>query len=395
MPVDLSLIKGFIYPNEGWFQWSFMLVIYPYITGLVAGAFVVSAFYEVFHDENFKPVSKLALICSLAFLIVCVMPLQFHLTHHLRGFEIFMTPHLTSAMAGFGFVYLWYLLILLLEIWFNFREKIVEGAESKKPSFRRFILRILLLGSHDVSEKAMKTVHKVAHILAIIGIPSACFLHGYVGFIFGSIKANHWWASPLMPFIFLLSAVVSGVAMMYVLYWICCVIIKREPMNHKTLNSFIQMLFGFLIVDLAFEGLELLQIFYAHIEATEPIKELIKNELMGTYVWGQAIIGSGVPLIILIFLEWIIPWSKKHLRQGLMLIASLFVLGSVLLMRWNVVIGGQELSRSLLGTFHFTEVFGTHEGVGVGICLLILPFILMTIFSLFLDPWEYEKKEVN
>jgi predicted membrane protein len=71
-----------------------------------------------------------------------------------------------------------------------------------------------------------------------------------------------------------------------------------------------------------------------------------------------------------------------------MLIASLFVLGSVLLMRWNVVIGGQELSRSLLGTFHFSEVFGTHEGVGVGTMLLILPFILMIIFSLFLDPWE-------
>ncbi len=395
MPVDLSLIKGFIYPNEGWFQWSFMLVIYSYITGLAAGTFVVSAFYEVFHDENFKPVSKLALICSLAFLIACAIPLQFHLTHHLRGFEMFITPHLTSAMAWEGLAYLWFLLILLLEIWFKFRERIVEGAESKKRSFRRFILRILLLGSHDVSEKEMKTVRKVAHILAIIGILS-CFLHDeYVGFTFGSIKANHWWASPLMPFTFFISAVVAGVAMMYVLYWICCVIIKREPMNLKTLNSFIQMLFGFLIIDLAFEGLKLLQILYAHIEATMPIKELIKNELMGTYVWGQAIIGSGVPLIILIFLEWIIPWSKKHLRQGLMLIASLFVLGSVLLMRWNVVIGGQELSRSLLGTFHFTEVFGTHEGVGVGICLLILPFILMTIFSLFLDPWEYEKKEVN
>lgn len=395
MPVDLSLVQGFIYPNEGWLQWSFMLVIYPYITGLVAGAFVVSAFYEVFGNEHFKPVSRLSLLCSLGFLIVCVLPLEFHLTHHLRGFEMFSTPNPSSAMAGFGGVYLWYLFILLLEIWFNFREQIVEGAESKKPSLRRFVLRILTLGSHDVSEKAMKGVHKVTHTLAIIGIPSACFLHGYVGFIFGSIKANHWWASALMPFIFLLSAVVSGVAMMFILYWICCVFIKKEPMRLGTVNAFISLLFGFLIVDLVFEGLEVLQIFYAHIEATPAVAALIRNELMGSYVWGQAIIGSGVPFIILLLLVWVLPWSKRHLRQGLMLVASLFVLGSVLFMRWNVVIGGQELSRSLLGTFHFSEVFGTHEGVGVGICLLLLPFILMIIFSLFLDPWEYKKKEVK
>ena len=54
--------------------------------------------------------------------------------------------------------------------------------------------------------------------LAAIGIPAACGLHGYVGFIFGAIKANPWWASPLMPVIFLLSAIVSGVAMVMVCY---------------------------------------------------------------------------------------------------------------------------------------------------------------------------------
>ena len=48
--------------------------------------------------------------------------------------------------------------------------------------------------------------------LAAIGVPAACLLHGYVGFLFGAIKANPWWASPLMPVIFLFIAFVSGVA---------------------------------------------------------------------------------------------------------------------------------------------------------------------------------------
>ena len=52
----------------------------------------------------------------------------------------------------------------------------------------------------------------------VIGIPSAFLLHGYVGFIFGSVKANPWWSTPLMPIVFLFSAMVSGIAAVMVLY---------------------------------------------------------------------------------------------------------------------------------------------------------------------------------
>ena len=55
-------------------------------------------------------------------------------------------------------------------------------------------------------------------LLAGIGIPVACFLHGYAGFIFGSVKANALWMSPLMPVIFIMSAVVSGIALCMLTY---------------------------------------------------------------------------------------------------------------------------------------------------------------------------------
>ena len=45
------------------------------------------------------------------------LPLLLHLGHPERSFEIFLTPHLRSAMAMFGFVYAWYLMaVLLLEL---------------------------------------------------------------------------------------------------------------------------------------------------------------------------------------------------------------------------------------------------------------------------------------
>ena len=85
---------------------------------------------------------------------------------------------------------------------------------------KRWLYIILTLGTRDVSEEALATDKKAVKILAAIGIPVACFLHGYAGFIFGSVKANALWMSPLMPVIFIMSAVVSGIALCMLTYLI-------------------------------------------------------------------------------------------------------------------------------------------------------------------------------
>ena len=114
----LTQVQGYIYPNELETYWSVLIVQYPFITGLVAGAFILASLERVFNVKVLRPTYHLALLTALAFLIVAVMPLVSHLGQPLRAFEIMMTPNPTSAMAIFGFVYLWYLtVVLLLEIW--------------------------------------------------------------------------------------------------------------------------------------------------------------------------------------------------------------------------------------------------------------------------------------
>ena len=71
---------------------------------------------------------------------------------------------------------------------------------------------MLTLGSNNISPASLRIDDQVGRIVTIIGIPSAFLLHGYVGFIFGSIKANPWWSTPMMPIVFLFSAIVSGIA---------------------------------------------------------------------------------------------------------------------------------------------------------------------------------------
>ena len=78
-------VEGFMYPNEVELQWSVLIVLYPFITGLVAGAFILASLERVFRVEAVKPTYRLALLTALAFLLVAPLPLQLHLGHPERS----------------------------------------------------------------------------------------------------------------------------------------------------------------------------------------------------------------------------------------------------------------------------------------------------------------------
>src|SRR5215475_3480861 len=199
-------IDGFMYPNEVELQWSVLIVLYPFLTGLVAGAFILASLERVFQVQAVKPTYRLALLTALSFLLVAPLPLQLHLGHPERSFEMYLTPHRSSAMAMFGFVYLWYLMVVLVvEIWLDYRRDLVL-TRRRSTGARRLLYGVLTLGSDNISPESLRVDDRVGRAVTIIGIPSAFLLHGYVGFIFGSIKANPWWSTPLMPIVFLFSA---------------------------------------------------------------------------------------------------------------------------------------------------------------------------------------------
>ena len=71
-------VDGFMYPNEIELQWSVLIVLYPYLTGLVAGAFILASLERIFRVEAVKPTYRLSLLTALAFLLVAPLPLQLH-----------------------------------------------------------------------------------------------------------------------------------------------------------------------------------------------------------------------------------------------------------------------------------------------------------------------------
>src|SRR5512146_1837679 len=119
---------NFVFPNEVHVTWSVMIVLYPFITGLVAGAFIVSSLYHVFGRKELAPVARFSLASAFVFLLFAPLPLLIHLGKPERAFNILITPNFSSAMAGFGYIYLAYLLLVVLEIWFVMRGDFIARA---------------------------------------------------------------------------------------------------------------------------------------------------------------------------------------------------------------------------------------------------------------------------
>lgn len=381
----LANVEGYIYPNEIALNWDLLIVMYPYITGLVAGAFILASLNRVFDIKALRPTYEISLLTALSFMLVATMPLISHLGQPLRFYEMLITPHLTSAMAIFGFVYIWYLMVvLLLEIWFDYRYDMVIWAEQKK-GFMRFFYTALTLWISDKSPESRKTDEKIGYIVTVIGIPSAFLLHGYVGFIFGSLKANPWWSSVMMPVIFLFSAMVSGIALVMFLYMVINYI-RRKTNDMLCLDTIAKYLFYILILDFTLESLDQVHRIYEADESFDILKLLVHGKLFFTFFIMQIGLGTILPLVVLGILQFKKP--KEKIRRILYFITSILVLIGIFYMRWNVVIGGQLFSKSFYGfTSYKVNLIG---GLDFYLSLIwfIVPFFILAFLLWLLPPWK-------
>lgn len=398
-----TLKELFVYPNE-YIYWSIQIVMYPFMTGLVAGAFVLSSLYHVFGIKQLKEMARFALVFSFALLFAAPMPIVLHLQHPFRGINVFMTPHFTSAIAAFGIVFFTYGAIVASELWFLYRKHFVEVAVPLKEKqdktlseWLKFILFCTLtLGVYDISEEALKKDEKAIKVLAGVGIPVACFLHGYAGFIFGSVKANALWMTPLMPVIFIMSAIVSGIALCMLTYIVTMEIRKFLASRKKTPYQLYQSkeeikgvevsvirmtaryLLFFFVFAISLELLDLIFRGYTAVKSWDVLRSVIYGRDFTDIFILQYGIGNLVPMIL-----FLIPGLT--IRRAVL--GVLLVLFGVFMMRWNVVIGGQAFSLSFAGYMHYKMPIIPHdwetfkEGLFGALSIFVMPFVLFWIIA--------------
>ena len=412
----------FVLPNE-YVYWSIQIVLYPYMTGLVAGAFVLSSLYHVFGVEKLREIARFALVFSFALLPTAMLPLMLHLQQPIRGINVMMTPHFTSAISAFGIVFMTYACIVGAEIWFVYRQFIVEsidrlGAKKDRKFLEGLLLpiyKLISLGARDLSREALEADHKATKLLAGIGIPVACFLHGYAGFIFGSVKANALWMTPLMPVIFIMSAVVSGIALCIISYAVFMEIRKWAAKRGKNyllpdalvhgkttisvdkLQSIqkheVTMTSKYLLLFMVFAiTLELLDIIfrgYTAVKSWDILRDVIyEHDFVKIFIM-QYGIGNALPFLML---------CLPGITTRRAVLACCLVIFGVFMMRWNVVIGGQAFSLTFSGFMHYTLPIIPHDvetfKEGLGGVLLVggAPFVIFYFLNM-IFPAFYSEEE--
>ena len=374
----------------------------------------------MFGIKKLEGIARFALVFSFALLPAALVPLLLHLQHPFRGINVMMTPHFVSAIAAFGIVFSLYFAIVASEIWFLYRTHFVEHSRYLKEQGRhkpirykvlQFVHTVLTLGSFDISEEAQQKDRKAIKWLAGVGIPVALFLHGYAGFIFGSVKANALWLTPLMPVIFIVSAIVSGIALCLLSYIVVTEVRKWRARRLQSKNYLVsdrrgpkpaglqrynaqsggvqgveisvakmtsRYLLFFLIFAISLELLDLIFRGYTAVNSWDILKSaLYSRDYLDIFVL-QYGLGNFVPLVLLL-----IP--RLTLRRTVL--ATALILFGVLMMRYNVVIGGQSFSLTFAGYMHYVLPVIPHsvetfkEGFLGALLVFIFPFILFYIYS--------------
>ena len=364
--------------------WGIMVVTYPYISGLVAGSFVVSSLSHVFHRRRFDALAPLAVLTSLALLIAAPLTVLGDARQPSNVLELLTRDHLPySPLSTFIVIWLTYIALMLVELYFAFRA--VNARIGEGDGWWAGLHRVLALGSRDTSEHTARRDRKILFGLSCAGIVLAFLFHGYIGFVFGATKARSLWATPLMPVLFIVSAIVSGIALMWLVYVVAMRYVGRRP-DRDVASGLMTYLVLFLLLDLFLDAVDLLtsavpeyaqgSTYYAFYHL------MLHGPFTFTYLGVQLGIGMLLPLVL-----WLIPVVRRSWLGGAVI--SLAVLAGVFAMRWNVVLGGQAESKVSSNTVVTTSVPLTgFDSLQTVLGVFAVALLLFLFFS-WLFPWRH------
>jgi tetrathionate reductase subunit C len=234
-----------------------------------------------------------------------------------------------------------------------------------------------------VSGAERERLHVVSRRLALLGIPWALAVHGYTGYILGVMKARPLWHTALMPIIFLVSAMVSGVAFMIL---VTAVLQRFETARRRAdpelLALLAKLLAGFIAADLV------LRLFWYTIQwlygvgSYGPVVHHLFVDSFWSAVVVETVLGLFVPLAVAL--------TPSLRRRPLALYgASILAIVGVWVFRWDTVIGGQLVPKVGTGFYAYTPPLWGSDGVMQVVANWALWFLLFLAATTIL-PWQRE-----
>lgn len=210
------------------YPWGLWFTNYMYYIGLSAGGLIVYASVHLFGAEQFRPLSRLAVLQAGLLVMMALLGIVTDMERPWRAVWMLLTPNPSSPFIYTGSAANIYMIICFVDLW------------------------VLITGVGG---------HKWAHRMTLIALPFAIYLHTTTAFVLSMNKSRELWNSAVMVPIFLTSATASGIALLL----ICAYIMQRFDVLKFTTSMFRSLstlLATVIIIDLFLLLVEILTIYW-------------------------------------------------------------------------------------------------------------------------------------
>ncbi|QED46029.1 NrfD/PsrC family molybdoenzyme membrane anchor subunit [Cytobacillus dafuensis] len=326
-----------------------VIVFYIFIAGMSAGLYFFSTLGPVFGIKKMEPLAKPASVMALAAVIPGVLALIVDLGQPLRFYTLLFRFNPSSAMSWGTYILTIFSILTLFYIFFLWKK------DSKKAKY-----------------------------FGIAGLVFAIALGLYTGFLIALAPAHPLWNSAIIPVLFLVSGLISGLSIISV----CAVFFpKLTGLSDKNSEEVMHHLkTWFILLELTLLGAHLLTLFVSD-SGKAVFTHLATGDRMVSFLVIQIAIGMVLPLILLLI-------SNSKIIMG---ISSFLSLIGVFFLRLNIIIGGQELPKT--GSMMNIPENGTHAMILSSIfivlavlLILFLPKIVDIVLNRFITPKQYGNK---
>jgi len=278
---------------------GFNIAMYIYLTGVSAGSFILSTLAYGFGMSQYKPLGKVGIVLATTVLIIAPLFLLIHVGMPYRAWHLFVYLNMASPITWGSFLLILYPINCIIYGYFMFKEKMT-----------------------------------LTRIFGLIGIPLAISVHGYTGFILAFGKARALWNTALMPILFLVSAVVSGIALMILVFIIKGRFFSREKkIDRELIFSLGKLLAWMIAFDLFLVGCDLIVLSISHSDAQAAAHLILQGEFSFLFLVVENLLGKIVPFILLV-----VP---KFRKLATVVVASILVVIGIFFMRYIVVVAGE------------------------------------------------------
>ncbi len=364
--------------------WGAWIAFYIFFVGLSAGSFLLSTLIYVFGMEEYERIGKAALFTAIVCMIVALTFVLMDLGRPERLMNAIIYWNVTSPLGWEVHFYLVYIALLMVELYIAMREDLVRAANTN--TLKGFVARILTSKNSTINTLTKKRDHMWMKILGTIGIPIAILgVHGGTGTIFAMVKARPAWNTAIFPIIFVVSAMVSGTALLLAMY-----VIKRKvqkkTIDQKMIISLSKLMAGFLIIDLGLQFYEYLTGWYGlEIEHLDTLATMMASDLSWSF-WGvQMFLGAVVPLAIVF-------WKKTNQNINALLVAAILIVVGIIGVRFNIVV--PSLVVPVFHELPWGDYFPTVKEWMVSVGVVAMGLLIYSIGELLL-PIEETAEEVS